>query len=332
MTELQPLLDQVGAISFKYEKLNDLLGYNVFDVIFKNHDEVRLHSKFLADLLDPAGFHRKGNEFLTEFLSVIKADPIQLKEVWVGTEYRNIDIFITNENTRQAIIVENKIWAEDQLAQLERYEEIAREERYSEVQIFYLTLDGREPSEKSLGKLKPGRVKLISYSFEIFSWIKRCMELSVRNPNLLFTLSQYQDVVAELTGQHMNEEQKNEMFQLIGRNDNVLKAKEIVDSWNHIKWQTEWNYWEKMAEFVSANYTILPYQKYSKEKLDGIINASRNRDPWYGIMFEIGKSKKESVCLFIERGFNGPYFGLTVHNKGDRTVSCEERHKYLEKR
>jgi len=36
--------------------------------------------------------------------------------------------------------------------------------------------------------------------------------------------------VADLTGQNMNEDQKQEMVQLLGMNNNAIKAKQIVDA------------------------------------------------------------------------------------------------------
>src|SRR5690606_37286303 len=110
--------------------------------------------------------------------------------------YRNIDILIANNKTKQAIIIENKIWARDQPKQLERYSDIAKEENYKKVQRFYLTVFGNEPSDDSRGVLKKEQIKNISYSVEIFAWINRCMELSVRNNHLLNALNQYHDVVA----------------------------------------------------------------------------------------------------------------------------------------
>jgi len=38
------------------------------------------------------------------------------------------------------------------------------------------------------------------------------------------------NVVADLTGQNMNEDQKQEMVQLLGMNNNAIKAKQIVDA------------------------------------------------------------------------------------------------------
>ncbi|RXJ73517.1 hypothetical protein CS022_09830 [Veronia nyctiphanis] len=41
--------------------------YNLFNVLRSAHDEVRLHSRFLADLLNPEGRHQHGRSFLELF-------------------------------------------------------------------------------------------------------------------------------------------------------------------------------------------------------------------------------------------------------------------------
>gem|GEM_PF-1900037 len=97
-----------------------------------------------------------------------------------------------------------------------------------------------------------------------------------------------------------------------------------------MNWHTEWNYWKALEKVISESYEILHFQKYSEDYLTGVYHSSRGRDPWYGIMFEVGLSKKESVCLFVERGWEDVYFGLTVQHNGDRSVTRNSAHKHLE--
>ena len=104
----------------------------------------------------------------------------------VYKEYKNIDVYITNGERH--IIIENKIWAEDQLRQIERYIEIIAKEQsrdssdtesseidsndmesnelessesetpqeqgasYDNIAVLYLTPYKRNPSKSSLGK------------------------------------------------------------------------------------------------------------------------------------------------------------------------------------
>ena len=45
--------------------------FNIFNVIGLSSEEVRLHSAFIAELLNPQGSHGVGNLFLKEFLKLL---------------------------------------------------------------------------------------------------------------------------------------------------------------------------------------------------------------------------------------------------------------------
>ncbi|WP_404840898.1 PD-(D/E)XK nuclease family protein [Alkalilimnicola ehrlichii] len=71
---------------------------------------------------------------------------------------------ITNGD-RQAVIIENKIYADDQESQLRRYHDALKQKGYSPIYIRYLTLDGSAPSEESLAGW-------------MLSWMSRCWRIS----------------------------------------------------------------------------------------------------------------------------------------------------------
>lgn len=49
--------------------------FNIFTTLLKEEDEVRLHTRFIHCLLDPAGFHDCGTLFLDLFLAALKKLP-----------------------------------------------------------------------------------------------------------------------------------------------------------------------------------------------------------------------------------------------------------------
>ena len=116
MDEAKLLLEKIKLINWKYEKeLHDIqFEFNIFSILDLESDEVNLHSRFLFELLNPRGSHSQGNYFLDKFLRLKQIDisNFELKNIYVKREYRNSDILITNQG--HAIIVENKIYAEDQ--------------------------------------------------------------------------------------------------------------------------------------------------------------------------------------------------------------------------
>ena len=67
---IQQLMTRINEISNKYEEISKVSGdnFNVFRVIELTSDEVRLHSKFLAELLNPKGSHVQGSKFLDLFI------------------------------------------------------------------------------------------------------------------------------------------------------------------------------------------------------------------------------------------------------------------------
>lgn len=87
MTEDMNHIDDIKTLLFKInpicakakqaeeEKRKRSECFNVFNTLGLRSEEVRLHSAFLAELLNPDGSHGMGNDFFRQFLSeVIKEE------------------------------------------------------------------------------------------------------------------------------------------------------------------------------------------------------------------------------------------------------------------
>ncbi len=174
--------------------------YNLFEVLRSKSDEVRLHSRFLADLLNEKGYHRLYDTPIKMFIENVIKINLDFSEYQFETyvEYKNIDIFICDKSKKYAIVLENKIYAQDQELQLLRYYNIAKKEGYEKVFIVYLTLFGDSPSDfsikGSLGELEQPVIN-ISYKVNIINWISYLIEKSALNPYLRESLIQYLDVL-----------------------------------------------------------------------------------------------------------------------------------------
>lgn len=142
MTQIEHILKQVLNIvsverTTKEEKRKRGENFNIFQVLGLESSEVRLHSAFLAELLNPKGTHGLGDKFLKSFLSLVvnhyrplfKLDTTSAEvsvEYYIGqisddySEGGRIDILICDEY-KNTIIIENKIYACDQYLQLSRY-------------------------------------------------------------------------------------------------------------------------------------------------------------------------------------------------------------------
>ena len=76
---IQNLLTQVSSLSEKYDKILKETGedFNIFKILKMESKEVKTHSAFLSELLNPKGSHGQNDIFLKLFIEVVKVDAIQ---------------------------------------------------------------------------------------------------------------------------------------------------------------------------------------------------------------------------------------------------------------
>ena len=216
ITKAVQAFENYKAIQQK-QKMRGNNDFNPLTIVLDPSDEVRLHTRFLHNLLSPAGTHCQGSLFLEIFLKVCGLNnfDININECFVYKEYDFIDLYITDGVKH--IIIENKVYAADQNAQIERYIDKIKKANPEDCQlannliVIYLSLDRSKPSDESLGRFifRDGKlindkeeyvIKVITYEKEILSWIKRS-KLEVGNiTNLSMGLKQYEDVILQLYG------------------------------------------------------------------------------------------------------------------------------------
>ncbi len=161
--------------------------------------------------------------------------PLDTATATVATEYYTgngrIDLLITDSN-RHTIIIENKIWANDQPAQLQRYSEYASQ-YYSNYLLLYLTLDGKEPTDQSKGTQTD--YQCISYRNDIINWLRQCTQLAFDKPRVRETILQYINLLQQLTNQNTMEQTKDQLIQLLTEKDNFGSACAIADNMPAVK-------------------------------------------------------------------------------------------------
>ena len=196
MGDIKNLLNQVSIITKKNDEFLDATGgrFNIFRIAGVNHYE-NTHSAILAELLNPKGSHGLKSKFLQAFLDRIRLKD-ELKDIdcenanvktEAPTEDGRIDILI-RDNMSHSVIIENKIYARDQVQQLKKYNAHGLKISNEKYQIFYLTLYGTEASDNSGGGINYSR---ISYADDIISWLEQCVQLSARYPLVRETINQY---------------------------------------------------------------------------------------------------------------------------------------------
>jgi len=330
LKELQLLLKNIELIDNKYKILRDADAFNIFTVLRYGRDEVNLHSQFIGHLLDPKESHKKGNEFLKAFLKICRIENFNTDNVKISKEEGKIDLLIKNDS--QAIIIENKIDALDQDKQLEKY----YDKTPNTIKVIYLTLDGRPPSDSSLGNKKDEIEKILlclSYENDISNWMDKCIKISALNPPLRETLLQYKKLIGELTGNTMSINERIELRDFLAKGDNALNAQIIVGNWNHVKWHTEWDFWYYFEKIiVKDGFKVLEENKYSEDSLNRFIHNSGRRGSNYGLMIEGGKIENKPFNFMIEKSFEqvGTIIGVTGKFENQNMLE-NEKYKALKK-
>jgi hypothetical protein len=257
-------------------------GFNLFSVLRSSSDEVRLHSRFLAFLLDPKAAHNKGAALLDLLLKRLGIQSFDLENTTVELEYQNIDILVRNPSG-QAVIIENKIYAGDQDEQLWRYHQRMLDEGYSEIWTTYLTLDGAEPSEQSRKSLP---VILISYEAEITAWLKDCIPLIAREPGVRESVFQYIELLQKLTSSDQGEIYMSKLKEQILLGENLFLISDINHAFKAVLADLQFDIWERMRVHQESQYPLLgkPEITATKEAVSAYYKKAKN-NKFIGIHF-----------------------------------------------
>jgi len=232
MEQVNFLLSQVQTIVNSYSRINKISGqnFNLFTLLRKESDEVRLHSKFISELLDPQGSHQQGTLFLDCFLVKMGIVDFETKNATSSIEYYtgvinkkkdlggNIDILIRSENNK-VIKIENKIYAKEQENQLLRYHNFQDDGR-----LIFLTLFGKKSKDHDELESKNIKYQQISYRNDITEWLQACIEKCATIPVIRESIVQYLNLVKKLTYQNINTKMSKEIVEKITQSKDSFEA------------------------------------------------------------------------------------------------------------
>jgi len=215
--------------------------FNVFSILNMESKENATHSAFLGELLNPKGSHNLEAIFLELFIQEVKRNKLPFntsksrlkleqsigKRDDIKKRGGRIDIFLRDDE-RNTICIENKIYAQDQNVQIERYCNYNK----SKNTVYYLTLDGSDPIKKSRGNLISGTdYYSISYQKDIVNWLELCLKEAANQPILRESIKQYIILIKKLT-KTVNIEQEKELSEAIF--DNYEEATLIASNYHNI--------------------------------------------------------------------------------------------------
>ncbi|WP_315016554.1 PD-(D/E)XK nuclease family protein [Capnocytophaga leadbetteri] len=308
MKELQNLLRQVATITQKNNEILNATGgrFNMFRICGVNHYE-NTHSAIIAELLNPQGTHSLKSELLKAFLSLIDKDFVPTdfnpSNATVYTEYTTdkgrIDILIKDTN-KNALIIENKIYAADQYEQLKRYEQFAKKE-FEVYQIYYLTLWGNEATPQSGEGVN---YLTISYADTIIRWLDKCIALAARLPLVRETLIQYSNHLKILTNQDMNTKNQEEIVKTLADFGNLEAVQNVFLNYPKVFDYLAKQYFNpKMEEFAHQKGLVYHYERTNKN-YDSYIRFYLTKEQW-----------KENIEISFDFEEGSYYYGVCNNPK-----------------
>ncbi|MGJ1412809.1 PD-(D/E)XK nuclease family protein [Sphingobacterium thalpophilum] len=331
MTETDKFLKNVASIVEEQHQLDFLQKnkFNIFEILNLQTNEVRTHSAFLSELLNPKGSHLMGNIFLEAFLSKLDlSDYIDAKTTNVFVEKHigaisednlrggRLDIILRDKKGR-SIVIENKIYADQGENQIGRYLEYNKGNNF----VLLLTLQQEkiaQPENENIGN-DISNYRNITYDVEVTDWLTVCHALSVDYPFLRENIKQYLNLIGTLTGKIENKLMDKKLKELIL--NNVNEARLIAENFRYvvdeikIKFHEEvFNQLEKAIEnsYLNSDLSVeigTPANKVNSQIW--IKPKGSTLDLWFGIQTFSGLSN-----------FGGEFFVgiISINKKVDKVV------------
>ena len=221
------------------------IGFNIFTTLNAERDEVFTHSNMIYALLNHKNEHGMDDIYLKLFLEKIGIYKTFLNFTWnVEREWifekGRIDFFLKCK--KMCIAIEMKIDADDQEKQLFRYEEYAKSVREKYL-IYYLTLDGKYPSEQSIEGINAEYLKCISFKEHILNWLQACLNVTKEDMAAHSFIKQYLFLINKLVGEEkMVEDMKN----IIKNADDLKAAITIAKGLNEVKTEVLVNFMDAL--------------------------------------------------------------------------------------
>lgn len=293
------LLERALHLYDKYEAGQEA-PFNIFSTLRKERDEVNLHSRFLHALLNYQKASDAPRQNLKSFLQrVVKKDKdFAQSGIEVERERDNIDILITND-VRQAILIENKIGAGDQPQQLQRYHDRLRKRGFDDISLLYLTLDGYDPSEDSIGTLY---YQSISYRDDLPPWLEGCQKRAYDEPALRESIAQYLQLVRKLTGTDFSEAYMKDLEELCLQDNNPT----LIHNLNEAVIRVRVSLLKKLCGEIDSALTELiskmPTDKnknreFSEAAMEKYVRGTKG-GMYYGLFYPFGSGDTEISVEF----------------------------------
>ncbi|WP_295917099.1 PD-(D/E)XK nuclease family protein [uncultured Anaerovibrio sp.] len=333
------LLDEVRVLvaSHRAENFRNGREFNVFYIQRIASSEVQI-CRFLRELLDPIGSHGQGSVFLKKFIDIVLKPE---NTVFNDEEYKNARVVCeeTIDNSRRIDMVihigmcifpiEVKVYAGDQVGQCQDYYNYAVQ-KDPNAKVYYLTLDGHDPSKESKGTLSSGQYQCISFGQDILKWLEVSIaagEIEQVYP-VRELLVQFRNIIRDITDNCGGKLAMEIKDKIMSSSDNIIAAIEIANVLPDIKA-------DKMREVF---YTI---KQYMEKK--GYSNCIEEYDEQAGCYYRDNRKKLPALAYIVavnDENLVGKlelvfevwdklYFGICPHNEKKSTYAEDYVRKSL---
>lgn len=340
--KVQELLDKAKELLDKREQhlrkaRENGTEFNIFTVLDRERKEESTHCRLIYELLNPEGSHGRGDAFLRLFFDTIKKPFPEHKKIIVErerhTDYGRPDLLIWGDGFCYPIEV--KIDAGDQDRQVKRYlqfaEEKGRGQEKFDATVYYLTLDGREPSEKSVGNAPSEQIENIAFSRQIKEWLKQCVEITTDFPNIRVILEHYKELIVRLE----KEVPMSELTTMIKTSKNFYEsAAEIEKALLKVRAEKMKSVFSEIEEFIRKQFgdqfeKIKEYSTYPEEA-ETYYSSVKRPDP--SLAYRIwGKGELSVELWFQVDHYNGGFlwYGVVLHKGKNKIPKAEEIKSFL---
>jgi len=334
--ELQILLDRAGVIKERYQQVNMDNEFNIFSILRKEHDEVGLHSRFICELLNPKGVHYQEDKFLKLFLDHIgmEYDENDLINYKVEREYRinksqnndqynNLDILISYGD--EAYILENKIYEEERIEQLDCYYQ-AIKNKFKNRKVILLTLFDHQLEENKIDVIPREDFIQITYEKNIVEWLSACIKETAQKPLLREALVMYKNLVLKLTGQSYSEGMVKEMKDLIIESrKNFEIVLDIEKSLPEAKARIQELFWGELESALDkfGHNKVQDDENWSKDLIKDFYYKSRGV-PEYGLSYSTAKPNQFDIRLWISITKYKMEYSFTIYDEKNKIVKNDD--------
>lgn len=322
---IKQLLSQVRYIQNLRGQKPKIPGedFNVFSLLIPSNQEELTHCRLLYELLRPDGSHGFGDRFLRAFFETVLNRPFpehtkvsreRSFDFGNKTDYGRMDLLL--EGSDSCFPIEVKIHADDQYRQIERYVSFASAAH--EHHVYYLTLDGHEPSPESIGAAKGDDYSCVSFVDNIQPWLLRCGEIAWQAPAITEIIQQYSRLLEQLTGKRKRDEYQMMIEEIIGHSKETYEsATEIEKALASLRANMMVQIFSEIEEHIAAHFgNRLPKIRSTYQNDAERFYSPERKKIWPSLTYLVAKCGELNIALHIEVEWN-LYHGLIFFKSDD---------------